>query len=119
MKFWQRIMVNALVFLALSGLFQANFYVESVWIALGASLILALLNMTVKPILFILSLPITIISLGLFSIVINAGMLSLTAAIMGSGFQFSSFWTTMLVALILSLVNTFFNNRTTVKVYRD
>lgn len=119
MKFWQRIVVNALVFLALSGFSPSNFYVSSVWIALGASLVLALLNMTVKPILFILSLPITILSLGLFSIVINAAMLSLTAAFMGSGFQFSSFWITMLVALILSLVNTFFNNRTTVKVYRD
>ncbi|MFL2099567.1 phage holin family protein [Desemzia sp. FAM 23989] len=119
MKFWQRIIVNALVFLALSGLLQANFYVGSVWVALGASIVLALLNMTLKPILFILSLPITIISLGLFSIVINAVMLSLTAAIMGNGFYFSSFWTTMLVALIVSLVNTFFNNRTTVNIYRD
>lgn len=119
MKFWQRIIVNALAFLALSGFFRTSFHVESVWVALGASLVLALLNMTVKPILFLLSLPITILSLGFFSIVLNAAMLSLTSAIVGSGFYFSSFWMTMLVALILSMINTFFNNRTTIKIYRD
>lgn len=118
MKFWQRIIVNALVFLALSGFFQTHFYVESVWMALGASFVLALLNMTIKPILFLLSLPITILSLGLFSIVINAMMLSLTSWIVGSGFAFSSFWMTMFVALVLSLINTFFNNRVNVNIYR-
>lgn len=111
MRFWQRIFINALVFLALAGFLQNSFYVRSVWIALGASLVLALLNMIVKPILVLFSLPITIMTLGLFSIVINGAMLSMTAGIVGDGFSFSSFWTAMFVAIILSLVNTFFNNR--------
>lgn len=111
MRFWQRIVVNALVFLAMAGFFQNAFYVKSVWVALGASIVLALLNMIVKPILVLFSLPITILTLGLFSVVINGAMLSLTSAIVGDGFVFSSFWTTMFVAIVLTFVNTFFNNR--------
>ena len=111
MKFWQKIIVNALVFLALAGFLQNMFYVESIWVALGASVVLSLLNFAVKPVLFILSLPITLLTLGLFTIVINAGMLSLTSAIVGSGFEFSSFGASMLVAILISLVNMLINSQ--------
>ena len=57
MKLWQGVVINALLFLALSGLFRSTFYVESIWIALAASLVLAILNMAIKPILVILALP--------------------------------------------------------------
>ena len=113
MKLWQGVIVNALLFLALSGFFQNSFYVENIWIALGASLVLALLNMAVKPILVLLSLPITILTLGLFSIIINAGMLSLTAAIVGSGLQFRTFGTAIWVAILMSLANTLISSRIT------
>lgn len=111
MKFWQGVLVNALLFLALSGFFRATFYVESIWIALAASLVLAVLNMSIKPILSILSLPITFLTLGFFSIVINAFMLKLTAAIVGSGFHFATFGTAMGVAILLSLANLFISSR--------
>lgn len=111
MRFWQKIVVNALVFLALAGFLQNMFYVESIWVSLGASIVLAILNMAVKPVLFILSLPITFLTLGLFTIVINAGMLSLTSTIVGSGFEFSSFGATMLVAMLVSLVNMLINSQ--------
>ncbi|MGX7419052.1 phage holin family protein [Carnobacterium gallinarum] len=112
MKFWQGILINALLFLALSGLFQSTFYVGSVWIALAASLVLAILNMAIKPILVILALPITVLTLGLFSIIINAGMLNLTSFIIGSSFHFSSFMTSIWIAILLSLVNTVIGNST-------
>ncbi|MFD1455346.1 phage holin family protein [Levilactobacillus lanxiensis] len=113
MRFWPRIFVNALIFLALAGFFQSSlagsfqnsFYVSSVWIALLASFVLALLNAVVKPILFVLSLPITILTLGLFSIVLNAAMLELTSAFVGANFAFSSFGTTLIIAVIMSLCN--------------
>lgn len=111
MRFWQKIIVNAVLFLALAGFLQNMFYVENIWVSLGASIVLALLNMAVKPVLFILSLPITILTLGLFTIVINAGMLSLTSSIVGSGFAFSSFGATMLIAMLVSLVNMLINNQ--------
>lgn len=111
MKYWQAIVINALIFLALSGFLNQSFYVANIWIALAASLVLSVLNMAVKPILILLSLPITILTLGLFSIIINASMLSLTSFIVGSGFQFRTFGTAILVAVIMSLVNTFINSR--------
>ena len=111
MKLWQGVLINALLFLALSGFFQHSFYVANIWIALAASLVLALLNMAVKPILLLLSLPITILTLGLFSIIINASMLSLTAAIVGSGFQFRTFGTTVIVTILMSLANTLIGKR--------
>ncbi|HJE87322.1 phage holin family protein [Levilactobacillus brevis] len=113
MRFWTRILVNAVIFLALAGFFQSSmagslqnaFYVSGVGIALLASFVLALLNAVVKPILFVLSLPITVLTLGLFSVVINAIMLELTAWFVGSNFAFASFWITMMVAVIMSIFN--------------
>ncbi|KRL95409.1 phage holin family protein [Levilactobacillus hammesii] len=113
MGFWTRILVNAVIFLALAGFFQSSmagglqnaFYVSSIGIALLASFVLALLNAVVKPILFVLSLPITVLTLGLFSVVINAIMLELTSWFVGSNFAFSSFWITMMVAVIMSIFN--------------
>lgn len=113
MGFWTRILVNAVIFLALAGFFQSSmagglqnaFYVSGIGIALLASFVLALLNAVVKPILFVLSLPITVLTLGLFSVVINAIMLELTSWFVGSNFAFSSFWITMMVAVIMSIFN--------------
>jgi len=112
--FWRRIFFNALIFLALAGFFQSSwagslqnsFVVSSVWVAILASLVLALLNAVVRPILFVLSLPITILTLGLFSIVINAAMLELTSALVGNSFAFTSFGTTMIIAVVMALFNT-------------
>lgn len=106
MKFWLRILINAVLFIALAGFFRDMFFVSNIWIALVASLVLALLNALIKPILFLLSLPITVITLGLFSIVINAVMLQLTAFFVGDSFQFSSFGASLLIALLMSICNT-------------
>ena len=72
-------------------------------------LIFGLVNAFVKPIISLLSLPITILTLGLFTIVINAGMLYLTAWISSyTAVQFtidSFFWTAVFAALIISAVS--------------
>ncbi|GAW99786.1 phage holin family protein [Secundilactobacillus mixtipabuli] len=110
MKFWVRILINAVLFMALAGFLKENFYVASPWVAFLASVVLSLLNALVKPILFILSLPITVVTLGLFSIVINGVMLQLTSTLVGSDFHFSSFGMAMLVALLMSICNTIISN---------
>ncbi|GEO74642.1 hypothetical protein FD30_GL001575 [Levilactobacillus namurensis DSM 19117] len=118
MHFWSRILVNAAIFLALAGFFQSQlagsyqyaFYVSGVGIALLASFVLALLNAVVKPILFILSLPITILTLGLFSIVLNAAMLELTSYFVGANFAFKSFGVTLLVAVVMAIFNAIIND---------
>ncbi|GAX03203.1 membrane protein [Secundilactobacillus pentosiphilus] len=105
MKFWVRILINAVLFIALAGFLKDSFYVASPWIALVASVVLSLLNALVKPILVVLSLPITIVTLGLFSIVINGAMLQLTSMLIGNDFHFSSFGTALLVAILMSVCN--------------
>lgn len=113
MRFWQRVLVDAILFIAMAGFFQTSgkFFVANVWVSLGASLVLAILNASIKPFLQLISLPITILSLGLFSIVINALMLTMTSVLVGSDqFYFSSFGITMLISIILSICNTIISN---------
>jgi putative membrane protein len=109
MVWWQKLLLNTIVFLSLAGLIE-GFHVESFWTALIASIILGILNLILNPILQLLSLPITLLTFGLFSLVINAAMLSLTAAFLGTNFHFQSFWITLLVSALLSLINSFLNN---------
>lgn len=81
-----------------------SFRVDSLQTAILAALVLGVLNWTVKPILQILSLPITILTLGLFSLVINGIIISLLAYLV-AGIEVSSLLVAILVAIIISLVN--------------
>ena len=75
------------------------------WIpAIFAAVVLAVVNVIVKPILFVLTLPFTILTLGLFLFVLNAIMLWITAAIV-PGFKVSGFGTTVIASLILAAVS--------------
>lgn len=96
--------VTTLAILAASWLMPASFHVDSFTTAAVASLILGILNITVKPLLHILSLPITLLTLGLFSLVINGVIISLLARLM-SGVEVSSFFSAFLVAIVISFVN--------------
>jgi putative membrane protein len=87
-----------------------GFHIENISAALLASVLLSLFNVFLKPILVILTLPVTIISLGLFLIVINAALLSLTAELMGDSFNIDGFGMALLAAIIISLLNMFLTN---------
>lgn len=106
MKWWQTILINSVMFLAFAGFFS-GFMIESVLTAVLAALILGALNVLVKPILVLLSLPLTILSLGIFYFIINALMLYLTSALV-SGFSIISFGLAFLISLIMSFVNSMF-----------
>ena len=69
-----------------------------------AAIVLGVVNAVVRPLAFILTLPITVVTLGLFLLVLNAGMVALVAW-MVPGFQVSGFWTAVGAALIVSLVS--------------
>lgn len=71
---------------------------------LAAALLLGIVNAIVRPIAVLLTLPLTLLSLGLFLLVINAAMLGLVALLL-SGFQISGFWTAVGGALIVSLTS--------------
>lgn len=76
--------------------------------ALLVAIVLAFLNTIVKPILTVLSLPITFFTLGLFLLVINA-LIILFADKLVDGFKVDGFWTALWFSLVLSLVSSFLN----------
>ena len=75
---------------------------DSAGYLLGAALLLGIVNAIVRPIAVVLTLPLTLLTLGLFLLVINAAMLGLVALVL-SGFQISGFWTAVGASLIVSL----------------
>ena len=113
MGFLKKTIINSLVFLALAYFMAPEFYVRNFWTALMASFVLAIVNFLIKPILSLLSFPITLLTFGLFSLVINGFMLYLTSWLVGSGFQFDDFGTAFVVALIMSLVHWFLSRDST------
>lgn len=76
--------------------------------AFVAAVVLGALNLFIRPMLILLTLPITILTLGLFSLVINA-LLVLLAALLVPGFSVSGFWTALLFAIVLAFINGFFD----------
>lgn len=76
--------------------------------AIIAAVVLGALNLFIRPILLFISLPITILTLGLFSLVINAGLVMLASAVV-PGFVIPGFWTALLFAVVLAVVNWVFH----------
>lgn len=79
-------------------------HVEDFKAALIIALVLAFLNVTLKPFLILITLPITIISLGFFLLVINAVVILLAEGWI-SGFAVDGFWWAVLFSILISLVN--------------
>jgi len=77
--------------------------VASFWSALIAALVLGLLNTLVKPVLILLTLPVTIVTLGLFLLVINALVFWFAGSVL-KGFQVNGFWWALLGALVYSII---------------
>jgi putative membrane protein len=74
------------------------------WVAIITALVLALLNTFLKPLLVLLTIPATVLTLGLFLLVINAAMLMIADQIV-DGFMIDSFWSAVLLSIFISLVN--------------
>jgi len=76
--------------------------------ALVTALVLGLVNVLIRPLLLLLTLPLNILTLGLFTFVINALVIMLVAAIV-PGFSVRGFWWALLFSLVLSIINYFLN----------
>ncbi len=97
------LIVSALL-LWLVSQFVTGIHVSSPVNALAAALVLGVVNFLVRPLLVIITLPITILTLGLFLIVINALMLMLTSALV-PGFTVAGFGAALIGGLLLGLFN--------------
>jgi putative membrane protein len=87
--------------------------------AFWAAAILGILNALLRPILFVLTLPINILTFGLFTFVINAIMLRMASGVI-SGFEVTGFWPAFFGSLVISLIswglNSFVNDRGRIEV---
>lgn len=97
------------VLIVMAGLWLASVLVPGIefrsgWTLLGAAVMLGIVNAIVRPVVVLLTLPITILTLGLFLLVINAAMLALVAALF-DGFHISSFWDALLGSVIVSITS--------------
>lgn len=102
MKLLIRLLVTAVLVLLIANLLP-GVHVASFVTALIVAVVLGLLNLFIKPILVILTLPVTFITLGLFLLVINAVIVLLCTNIVG-GFAVDTFWTALLFSVILSIL---------------
>jgi putative membrane protein len=103
MGFLIRLCLNAVALLIVSTVIP-GIEVKGVLPALSAAFFLGLVNAVVRPIILILTLPLTIVTLGLFIPVINAFLLSLVS-LMIQGFEVHGFWSAVFGALLLSIVS--------------
>ena len=92
------------------GLFLASRIVPGVAIEgtgsfILAAILLGIVNAVVRPLAFVLTLPLTIVTLGLFIFVLNAAMFGLVAALLGN-FTVSGFWSALFGAIIVSITST-------------
>lgn len=107
MNFIVRLFLSALAVIITSYLLP-GVHVEDFLDALIVAALLALFNTVVKPVLVILTIPITIVTLGLFLLVINAILILLVDFVAG-GFEVANFWWALAFSLILSLIVALFD----------
>lgn len=88
----------------LATLIFAGLQVDSAGTLIAAALLLGIVNGVLRPVAILLTLPLTVVTLGLFLLVINAGMLGLVALLL-SGFSIAGFWTAVGAALIISITS--------------
>ncbi len=74
--------------------------------ALVVAIVLGALNVFIKPLIMILTLPINVVTLGLFTFFVNAGLVYLTSYIV-PGFDLASLWTALFFGIAMSLINSF------------
>jgi putative membrane protein len=123
-RFLQSWIINTLaVLVAVYMVKGLTFADDSVWIPFVVALVLGILNAFIRPIIMFLALPLLIFTLGLFMLVINAGLLYLVGLLMGPHFEVQGFGSAVLGALIISVVAFILNvltgtNRSTLKVRR-
>ena len=102
MKFILRLLLSALAVVILSKILP-GVSVASYGIAILVAVVLSLLNFIVKPLLIILTLPVTILTLGLFLLIINA-LIILMADGLITGFAVDGIWWALLFSLLLSIL---------------
>jgi len=102
-SFVWRVAINALALL-LVATFVGGVVVDNILSAFVAALVLGVLNAFIRPILMVLTLPLNIMTLGLFTLVVNALVLWMVTEVV-SGFTIANFWLTIVSAILLTIIS--------------
>lgn len=102
-QFFLRAAIASLGLWLASGLLPGLYFESGAWLILAA-ILLGLVNGLLRPLVLLLTLPLTIVTFGLFLLVVNGIMLALVAGLL-SGFSINSFWDAVWGALIVSIVS--------------
>lgn len=102
MKTILRILLTAIAVVIIAS-FLPGVEIQGYTSAILVAVVLGLLRITVKPLLIFFTLPATIVTLGLFLLVINAVIILLADYLIGTSFEVSGFWIALLFSLLLSL----------------
>ena len=116
-----KLAINALALLVVDAIFPGIWF-DNDRATIAAAAVLALVNTYLRPIIVVLTLPINILSLGLFTLVINAFMLELVSWLIPA-FHIDTFWTALGGALVISIISFLLNwflrpDKVQVRVYR-
>lgn len=107
MKIFSHLIVSTLAIIV------ATYIIPGATVTLASAIVLAIvlgiINVFIKPFVKLIALPITIVTLGVFSLVINALFILLAAKIVPD-FHVTGFWTAFWFSIVLSLINALFNN---------
>jgi len=106
-KFLTSVIIYAIAIFLVAWLFDL-IAIESPTAWIIASLVLGILNATVRPFLVLITLPLTIVTLGLFTLVIN-GLLLFLVSVLVSGVEIESFWRAVLAAFLITIISSVFN----------
>ncbi len=115
-KFIMRILINFLALIVADYLLD-SLTISSIGYVAIAGLILTIFNATLKPLLIILTLPFTVITLGLFYPIINVIILNILDFVMSNKFELNGFFTAIAVSIIIAIINFAITNVVTTKKY--
>jgi putative membrane protein len=118
MDFIIKLFLNAIA-VVITAYLLPGVHLQNFGYAVLLAAVLSLLNVSLKPILIVLTIPATIFTLGLFLLVINALMILVADWIITDGFNVDGFWWALAFSLILSFINSLFNRLTVKKEYRN
>ena len=118
MNFIIKLFLNSIA-VVLTAYILPGVYLESFGYALLVAAVLSLLNVSVKPVLVFLTIPATIVTLGLFLLVINAFMIEIAAWILQPNFVVATFWQALFFSILLSIINSIFERLTVKTEHRE
>lgn len=104
MIFIVRLIINMVAILIIAYLLPGVIWVDGLMAALVAAFLLGIVNAILRPILVFFTLPLTLLTLGLFLLVINGSMLWLVAALV-KGFHVNGFWGAIFGSILISIVS--------------